>query len=236
MSESTKNRSRLRRRSGILGFFGVFVVLVCGAIFVALLDPAGAVSDSSSTIVAPTATSAYLRSTTTASISSVASTLASALSSTSTTLFSHAIKDPTRVVIPAIGADALIVKVGVLENGSMEVPPFGLAGWFRVGPAPGAPGPAVIVGHVDTKKGPDVFYHLKDLKPGDEVFVYDVSGDAATFVVDSSELTLKSELPTYRIWNETPEPVIRLITCGGKFDRSTGHYLSNTIVYGHLVR
>jgi sortase (surface protein transpeptidase) len=117
----------------------------------------------------------------------------------------------------------------------MDVPPFGLAGWYRLGPAPGANGPAVIVAHVDTKKGPDVFYHLKDLKPGDEILVYDESGDAARFVVDSSELVLKSDLPTARIWVDSWQPLIRLITCGGKFDRSTGHYLSNTIVYGHLV-
>jgi sortase (surface protein transpeptidase) len=105
-----------------------------------------------------------------------------------------------------------------------------------VGPAPGAPGPAVIVGHFDTKKGPDVFYRLRNLTKGDEVLVYDTNGDVATFVVDSLELVLKAELPTERIWRNTPEPVIRLITCGGEFDRSTGHYLSNTIVYGHLAQ
>ena len=66
----------------------------------------------------------------------------------------------------------------------MEVPPFGLAGWFRAGPTPGASGPAVIVGHVDSKKGPDVFYRLNKLKPGDEILVYGKSGDVAVFVVD----------------------------------------------------
>jgi sortase (surface protein transpeptidase) len=156
--------------------------------------------------------------------------------STTTTQYTHVIEEPVRIVIPAVKADALIVNVGVLDDGSMDVPPFGLAAWFRVGPAPGAPGPAVVVGHVDSKRGPDVFYRLRELKPGDEVQIYDKSGDMATFVVDSSELILKSELPTERIWSKTLEPVIRLITCGGEFDRSTGHYLSNTIVYGHLVK
>lgn len=163
-------------------------------------------------------------------------TTTSAPSSTSTTIYTHAIGDPVRIVIPAIDVDALIVQVGVLEDGSMEVPSFGYAGWFRVGPAPGAPGPAVIVGHVDSKKGSDVFYHLKDLVPGEEVLVYDRNGDMAVFVIDSLETVLKSELPTERIWNQTPEPVLRLITCGGAFDSATGHYLSNVIVYGHLVK
>jgi sortase (surface protein transpeptidase) len=115
------------------------------------------------------------------------------------------------------------------------VPPFGVAGWFGVGPAPGTPGPAVVVAHVDSKKGPDVFYRLKQLVAGDEILVYDKNGDVAEFAVDSSEMTLKSELPTERIWDNTRDPVIRLITCAGKFDRASGHYLSNLIVYGHLV-
>jgi hypothetical protein len=155
---------------------------------------------------------------------------------TTTTVYQHPVEHPSRIVVPAMGLDATMVEVGVLENGDMEVPPFGLVGWYRLGPAPGASGPAVIVGHVDTKSGPDVFYHLRDLKPGDEVLVYGTHGDAATFAVDSKEQQLKSDLPTDRIWSNTKKPVLRLITCGGDFDRRSGHYLSNVIVYGHLVR
>jgi Sortase domain len=188
----------------------VVVIAVCVIVAELLLQRSDAVSNMSSTAVVSTSIPA-------------------------TTIYPHPINDPVRVVMPAIKADALIIKIGILEDGSMDVPPFGLAGWYRLGPAPGASGPSVIVGHLDTKTGPDVFYRLRDLKPGDEILVYDKSGDVAKFVVDSSELVLKSELPTTRIWNSTNEPVIRLITCGGKFDRSTGHYLSNTIVYGHLV-
>jgi hypothetical protein len=147
----------------------------------------------------------------------------------------HPIPDPVRVVIPAIDVDALLVEVGVAKDGSMELPPFGLAAWFRVGPAPGAPGPAVIVGHVDSPKRPDIFYHLRKLRAGDEILVYGESGDVAMFVVDSQETVLKTQLPTERIWVRTSQAVIRLITCGGKWDKRTGHYLSNTIVYGHLV-
>jgi LPXTG-site transpeptidase (sortase) family protein len=156
---------------------------------------------------------------------------------TTTSILTHPIEEPVRVVIPAIDSDATIVQVGVEEDdpGSMEVPPFGQAGWFHVGPAPGEPGPSVIVGHVSSRNGPDVFYRLKDLDRGDEILVHDRSGDVATFVVDSTEIVLKTELPTERIWNNTPEPVIRLVTCGGEFDAQTRHYLSNVIAYGHLV-
>ena len=138
-------------------------------------------------------------------------------------------------MIPAINVDAEIVPVGLLENGDMEVPSFGLAGWYKLGPLPGANGPAVIVAHLDTKKGPAVFYGLRELQPGDEIVVYGREGDMARFVVDTTEQQLKTELPVERIWNDTWEPVIRLITCAGDFDRSAGHYLSNMIVYGHLV-
>lgn len=116
------------------------------------------------------------------------------------------------------------------------MPPFGLAGWYRLGPAPGAGGPAVLVAHVDSTKGPDVFYRLKDLTPGDEILVYGENGGLATFVMDTKEQQLKSELPVERIWNDTWEPVIRLITCGGDFDRASRHYLSNVVIYGHLAK
>ena len=165
----------------------------------------------------------------------VSSASSSTSSSTTTTIYTHALPDPVRVVIPAIDVDSELIPVGILEDGFMEVPPFGLAGWYDLGPRPGDNGPAVLVAHVDTTKGPDVFYHLKDLEAGDEVMVHDSSGDVATFVVDSKEQQLKVELPVDRIWNDTQEPVIRLITCGGDFDRKSRHYLSNVIVYGHLA-
>ncbi len=141
-----------------------------------------------------------------------------------------------RVIIQAVEIDAVLMEVGLLEEGVAEVPPFGKAAWYKLGPAPGANGPAVLLGHVDSKKGPDVFYRLRDVKPGDMVFVYGEDGDVAIFSVDGKEQVLKTDLPTERIWNGSQQPLIRLITCGGEFDRSTGHYLSNLIVYGHLVR
>ena len=162
-----------------------------------------------------------------------------AVSTTVTTevAYTHPIEDPKRIVIPAIDVDAEIIRVGLKANGSdMAVPPFGLAGWYELGPVPGAVGAAVIVAHVDSKRGPDVFYHLGRLVPGDIITVIDSDGDWAVFAVDSLEKVEKTLLPTERIWPHTLYPVIRLITCTGVFNRSTGHYLSNLIVYGHLLR
>lgn len=146
----------------------------------------------------------------------------------------HPIAEPARMVIPAISVRAKLIPVGLLDDGAMETPPFGLAGWYKLGPVPGATGPAVIVAHVDSKKGPDVFYRLRELKPGDKVEVYGADGDVAVFTVESQEEVLKKDLPTERIWNQTDQAVLRLITCGGEFDAASGHYLSNTIVYAHL--
>ena len=159
-----------------------------------------------------------------------------AVSTTTVTIYAHAISRPVRVVIPSVDIDAALIEVGLREEGVAEVPPFGKAAWYELGSAPGANGPAVLLGHVDSKKGPDVFYRLKDVVRGDTVLVYGEDGDVATFNVDAKEQVLKTDLPTGRIWNGSQQPLIRLITCGGEFDRSTGHYLSNLIVYGHLVR
>ncbi len=93
-----------------------------------------------------------------------------------------------------------------------------------------------MLAHVDSVHGRDVFYYLRHIEEGDQIFVYGADFDPAVFVVDSLEQQLKSELPRDRIWYYSKEPLIRLITCGGTFDHHWGHYLYNVIVYGHLVR
>jgi sortase (surface protein transpeptidase) len=142
---------------------------------------------------------------------------------------------PQRVVIPSIGVDAELIPVGLKPDGTMEVPDFGLAAWYDLGPKPGAAGPAVIVAHVDSKRGPDVFYRLRELTPGDQVEVTYPEGRTVAFTVEGKEQISKSELPVDRIWLQTQAPILRLITCGGEFDRSTGHYRSNVIVYASLA-
>jgi sortase (surface protein transpeptidase) len=139
------------------------------------------------------------------------------------------------VTIPAIGVDAQIVPVGLNADGSMETPDFGLAGWYTEGPKPGDAGPSVIAAHVDSRSGPDVFYRLSDLAPGDEITVQRADGTTGTWIVEGSEQTDKDELPADRIWNATAEPVLRLITCGGDFDASVRHYTDNIIVYANPV-
>lgn len=139
--------------------------------------------------------------------------------------------DPVSVSIPAIGVRSDLVRLGLEPDGSAEVPDDPqLAGWFTGGPRPGDAGPAVIAGHVDTKTGPAVFARLDELTPGDEVEVTTARG-TVRFVADRAEQVAKDEFPTDRVYGPAPGDQLRLITCGGSFDRSVGHYRDNIVVY-----
>jgi hypothetical protein len=142
---------------------------------------------------------------------------------------------PVSIAVPAAGVDARVVPVGLGTDGAMEVPEVDLAGWYRLGPRPGERGPAVIVGHVDSREGPAVFFRLGQLRRGDRIVVVQAGGAAVAFTVERVERHAKQALPVERIWNRTSQPVLRLITCGGSFDRSTGHYRDNVIVYAKLA-
>ena len=109
-------------------------------------------------------------------------------------------------------------------------------GWYRYGPTPGQRGPAVILGHVDSLTGISVFYDLKDLHAGDRVYVTLADAKVATFSVDGVQKVAKDAFPTASIYGKAGYPSLRLITCGGPFDKASGHYVDNIIVYAHLIR
>jgi hypothetical protein len=138
---------------------------------------------------------------------------------------------PTSIAIPAIGVHATIVAVGLQADGAMELPDPGQVGWYRLGPRPGAPGPAVLIGHVDNHTGPDVFYRLRQLRPDDQILISHSDGTTSRFLVGRLEQHPKTALPTKRIWTTAPGSWLRLITCGGSFNHATGHYRDNLIVY-----
>lgn len=152
----------------------------------------------------------------------------------STPLAAEPVGRPSRVTIPAIDVSENLRGVGLQANGDMETPDFGQAGWYELGPRPGAPGPAVIVAHVHGPAGDDVFARLHQLRSGDLVRVRHADG-VATFVVQSVEQVRKERLPRRRIWNDTTRPVLRLVTCGGEPDPVTRVYPDNTIVFARSV-
>jgi len=146
---------------------------------------------------------------------------------------------PLTIRIPAIEVDAPVMEIGKNADGTIQVPPLdehNLTGWYRYGPAPGQRGPAVILGHVDSLTGISVFYYLKDLHKGDRVYVTLADGKVAAFAVDGVQKVAKDAFPTSATYGKAHNPSLRLITCGGPFDRTTGHYLDNIIVYAHLIR
>jgi hypothetical protein len=143
---------------------------------------------------------------------------------------------PVRLQIPAIDVSTPLVKLGRLPDGSLEVPKaWGTAGWYDQGPRPGQPGPAVILGHVDSKSGPAVFYQLRALRPGDSVRVGLADGRTLTFRVQRLQRYPKDEFPTEAVYFPTLNRELRLITCGGEFDYARGSYLDNVVVYATLV-
>jgi sortase (surface protein transpeptidase) len=142
---------------------------------------------------------------------------------------------PTRITIPSIGVSSSLLKLGKAKDGTVEVPgPWGVAGWYAKGPRPGDPGSAVIMGHVDSKSGPAVFYRLRELRPGDEIEVSRADGSRVTFVVDRTAQYLKKRFPTDDVYYPTLKPSLRLVTCGGEFDYSLRHYKSNIIVFASM--
>ncbi len=143
---------------------------------------------------------------------------------------------PMRVIISSIGVNAPVVQLGLNADGTLEVPTvFSDAGWWTGGPAPGQKGPAVIVGHIDSFRGPAVFYRLKKLRPGDVVVVKRADGRTARFAVLRSKEVSKSSFPTKEVYGPVAYPGLRLITCGGAFDEATGHYVDNVIVFARLI-
>ena len=142
---------------------------------------------------------------------------------------------PVQVRIDAIGASAPVDPLGLNPDGTLQIPAdYQRAGYYTGRSNPGAVGPAIIVAHVDSKTGPAVFYRLRDLQPGDEVTVTRADGSEVVFLVDRLEEHPKDAFPTDAVYGPTPGPTLRLITCSGSFDRSSGHYRDNLVAFAHL--
>ena len=159
---------------------------------------------------------------------------------------------PVEVKIPSIGVDARIMQV-YDPGGQLQAPPLSGAGASEVGwwagvpgnpqqsYSPGQAGPAVLVGHINSSAiGDLVFAHLTSLKAGQQVMVTLAGGQQVTFVMQSLQEISKAEWAggdalarqtTQKVYGPTSVPSLRLITCGGAFDSSTGHYVDNVIAY-----
>lgn len=144
---------------------------------------------------------------------------------------------PTSVRIPSLGIDAPITGIGLTPDGELETPPVDdpkIIGWYRNGPTPGEPGAAIAVGHRDTRIGPAVFAGLASVKRGKKIEARRADGRTAVYTVDRVKVFDKANFPDKEVYGPTRRPELRVITCGGLFDRRTG-YTSNVVVFAHLT-
>lgn len=144
--------------------------------------------------------------------------------------------DPVHLQVPAIGVDSPLVELDLRTDGSLEVPAEGFpAGLYMGGPTPGELGPAVIAGHVDWAGLPGVFSRLRDLAVDDEIAITRRDGSVARFGVTRVESFAKDAFPTDAVYGDLDHAGLRLITCGGDFDRGVRSYVDNLVVFAELL-
>jgi Sortase domain len=144
---------------------------------------------------------------------------------------------PVYLSIPVIDVHTRLIRLGLTAQGTLQVPTStSVAGWYTRSPRPGQVGSAIIAGHIDSYRGPGVFFRLRLLHPGDRVYVRHANGTLTVFRVYAKHFYPKDRFPTQVVYGPAPDPELRLITCGGTFDPAIGSYLSNVVVYAAQVR
>lgn len=140
---------------------------------------------------------------------------------------------PTSVRIPAIDVDEPeLLRLGIADDGAAEVPQdYDRVGWFDHD----GPGPTVLLGHVDSRSGPAVFYRLRDLVPGDVIEVGRTDGTVGRYTVERTQQVAKDEFPTFEVFGAASGDVLRLVTCAGEFDRGERSYHDNLVVHARAA-
>lgn len=147
--------------------------------------------------------------------------------------------DPVRVAVP----DAGIAPAGVVPThlgpGDAPVVPRDPArvGWYRHPARTGEHAPLVLLAHVNYGGRAGAFADLDRVTVGDEVVVTDADGSQHRYRVTALHWQHKVRFAEIAaaVYAPAPGPEIRLITCGGRFDRASGRYDSNLVVFAALV-
>ncbi|MGW1107290.1 class F sortase [Streptomyces sp. NPDC002540] len=147
---------------------------------------------------------------------------------------------PKRVEIPSLGIEAPVITRGLDGDGAIEPPSFDTprtVGWYGDGTQPGAKGPALFVGHVDTETEPAVFYGLSAARPGAKVEVTRADGSVAEFTVDDVQVLTRERFNADKAYGprKRGRAELRLITCGGTYDRASHSYDANVVVSAYLT-
>ena len=150
---------------------------------------------------------------------------------------SYTAPPPAALQIPAIGLHTRLVRLGITRRGTLQVPRSpAVAGWYTSSPRPGEIGSSIIADHIDSYLGPGVFYRLRQLHPGNRIYVRQAGGGLAVFRVTGVHQYRKAHFPTAAVYGPVPDAELHLITCGGTFDYATHNYLSNVVVYSTEIR
>ncbi|WP_461030846.1 class F sortase [Streptomyces sparsus] len=148
--------------------------------------------------------------------------------------------DPVGIEIKKLGVRAEIVRRGLDRDGAIDPPPLSRAekvGWYAAGPVPGAAGAALLVGHVDTESDRAVFYGLSTVEPGTAVRVTRADGSVAEFTVEAVDVLQRDDFDAARAYGARADgrAELRIITCGGTFDREQRAYTANVVVSAYLT-
>jgi hypothetical protein len=142
---------------------------------------------------------------------------------------------PERLVIPAIGINALIESVGVRSDGDLATPPrnpWDDVGWDNLGPRPGEQGSAVIDGHLDRPGGsPAIFWHLRDIQVGNDIQVINSSGQTLHFRVSRIAYYTPGQAPLQDIFGNLGGMYLNLITCAGDWIPAQHQTTLRLVVY-----
>ncbi|MEV7091477.1 class F sortase [Amycolatopsis sp. NPDC051045] len=147
--------------------------------------------------------------------------------------------EPVSIDIPKIGARSSLIPLGLNPDNTIEVPPVTTplqAGWYTYAPTPGETGPAVVLGHVDGNHRKGIFFRLKELAAGDRISIARKDGTTVVFEVTKVHQVPKKDFEGEGVYDDTAGPELRLITCGGVFDRNARNYVDNIVVYARLVQ
>jgi len=150
-----------------------------------------------------------------------------------TDAFAGEVPQPVKVVVDALDVDMEVEALGVAADGTMALPDTGLrAAWYRYGSAPASPGGVTLLAaHADTRStGLGPFARLVDAEVGSAVVVTDENGEDFTYTVTDRAQVAKSEIALDDLFSREGPRRLVLVTCGGVFDRSTGHYVDNVVV------
>ncbi|HEY4513095.1 MAG TPA: class F sortase [Candidatus Paceibacterota bacterium] len=123
---------------------------------------------------------------------------------------------PAKLTIPKIKLDAKVLPVGITKKGNMATPGnFSDVGWYKYGKTPGEIGSAVIAGHVDNGLAlPAVFFNLKNMTKGDDIYLTDQNNKTMHFVVTKTEV-YDFDSNAEEVFTDESGRLLKLITCTG---------------------